>query len=401
MTAPWRLQLQPAKFREVPFSVRSGQTTVGRRTVLHEYPQRDEAFSEDLGRKAREFTVEGIIIGPDYFKARDALINALEQSGPGELVHPYYGRRTVALVGPARIAESADEGGMARFALDFVETGAAAQPSTRADTQSKVETAAEVATAAVAEDFAQDFTVVGQPEFVELSALDRIKAFGGDIDTLRKSLVPDMSIVSAYQTAVSGVMTNLNSLMRTPGNLAAGVQSMIGGLLGLSLNPFAALGALRGLFDHGRSQAAVPQTTPARVQQSINQEAVAVLVRRTAMIEASRAAATAEYESYDQAAAIRQELAEALDQESESASESVYAALLALRVAVVRDITTRGADLARVSTTVLPATLPAVVAAYRIYGDARRDTELITRNAGTIRHPGFVPGGQALEILVE
>ena len=53
----------------------------------------------------------------------DELIAALKQRGAGELVHPYYGRKTVTLVSPARISETPDEGGMARFSLDFIEAG--------------------------------------------------------------------------------------------------------------------------------------------------------------------------------------------------------------------------------------------------------------------------------------
>ena len=113
--APWRKSLLPASFRGAPFNVKSAQTTVGRRVSLHEYPQRDKGWPEDLGQKDDAFTIEAIVIGPDYIKARDALIAALKQRGAGELVHPYYGRKTVTLVSPARISETPDEGGMAVY----------------------------------------------------------------------------------------------------------------------------------------------------------------------------------------------------------------------------------------------------------------------------------------------
>mgnify|MGYP000977712715 CR=1 FL=1 len=38
-----------------------------------------------------------------------------------------------------------------------------------------------------------------------------------------------------------------------------------------------------------------------------------------------------------------------------------------------------------------PASVPALVAAHRLYGDAGRDAEIVGRNR--IRHPGRVPGG--------
>jgi prophage DNA circulation protein len=42
------------------------------------------------------------------------------------------------------------------------------------------------------------------------------------------------------------------------------------------------------------------------------------------------------------------------------------------------------------------ATLPALVVAHRVYGDATRADEIVSRNR--VRHPGFVPGGIALEV---
>jgi prophage DNA circulation protein len=82
-------------------------------------------------------------------------------------------------------------------------------------------------------------------------------------------------------------------------------------------------------------------------------------------------------------------------------SEAVYQALVALRAALVRDITARSVDAPRLSSATLPATLPALVAAYRLLGDATRADELIERNSQVIRNPGFVPGGTALEIVVD
>ena len=45
------------------------------------------------------------------------------------------------------------------------------------------------------------------------------------------------------------------------------------------------------------------------------------------------------------------------------------------------------------------ATQPALVLAYGLYEDAGREAEIVTRNK--VRHPGFVPGGQALEVLAD
>jgi prophage DNA circulation protein len=88
---------------------------------------------------------------------------------------------------------------------------------------------------------------------------------------------------------------------------------------------------------------------------------------------------------------------DALDARQGEADDAVYGALADLRGAVVRDIAARGADLARVVRYTPPETLPALVLAHRLYGDAARDGELVARNG--IAHPGFVPGGLELEVL--
>lgn len=91
----WRDLRREASFRGVPFWVDSDSVPVGRRTQLHEYPKRDQPLVEDMGRQTREYKFDGFIIGPDFISQRDRLLVALDTPGPGELVHPWFGRLTV------------------------------------------------------------------------------------------------------------------------------------------------------------------------------------------------------------------------------------------------------------------------------------------------------------------
>jgi hypothetical protein len=114
----WRDKLQTASFRGVEFAVSEASFTGGRRSVMHEFPQRDVPYTQDLGRKGKVFQVSGFVIGDDYLARRDRLINALDRKGKGELVHPYYGKLTVQS-GDYSVKESADSGGMAEFSMSF------------------------------------------------------------------------------------------------------------------------------------------------------------------------------------------------------------------------------------------------------------------------------------------
>jgi prophage DNA circulation protein len=414
---PWRLQLQPGKFREAHFFTKSVQTQVGRRVALHEYPQRDTLYPEDLGLKADQFTIEALIIGPDYFIARDALIAALKQPGPGTLIHPYYGQRTVVLASPARISESSGEGGLARFSLDFVDAGANTEPSSRQDTRGAVEIAADDALLAVAADFCETFDVAGLPDFAYACALDLAGDLLKALSAARRALAPDMSALADYQAMLSRASAGVKTLIRAPTAYAQETQGLIGALQVLSRTPGPAITAYRGLMDFGEAPP-VAVTTPVRQRQASNQAAQIDLVRRSALIEAARASSRIEVETYDRAVALRDELAARLDDQASGnrdqgskpngvglapdachLSPDLYQALTALRVALSRDLSGRAIDAPRLSSVTLPMTLPALVCAYRLYGDAAQADDLIARNPRLIRHPGFVPGGAALEIV--
>lgn len=407
----WRDQLQGASFRGAPFHVKAADTEEGRRGVLFEYPQRDDPFVEDMGLKAGEFTLNAFVLGDDYAKARDALRDALKKPGPGELVHPTLGRLNVALTAPFRFTEDlVDEGRVARFTLRFTQTGDNLQPSTRADTAYLVDSAAVTATDTAVADFGDVFGVDGLPEWVSADAVAVLGEAMAALDAARAGFAPDLSVLGDFASELTGVTSSLSSLVRTPLTLASRIAGLVAGLSGALSRPADSVGALGRLYGYSSSRPPVPTTTPARRAQAANRTAVEALVRRTAAIESARAAARLDFGSastadparrmsYQQAADLRERIADALDDEAADAPVPVFSALMDLRTATVRDITDRGADLPRLATISMPATLPALVVAYRALGDARREADLIARNP--IRHPGFVTGGMSLEVLAD
>ncbi len=68
----WRDDLQGGSFRGVPFYTQHAGGKIGRRVQLVEYPLKDTPNSEDMGRKARSFSIEAFVLGADYMSARDA-----------------------------------------------------------------------------------------------------------------------------------------------------------------------------------------------------------------------------------------------------------------------------------------------------------------------------------------
>lgn len=146
------MQLSKASFRGVEFGVTTAELGTGRRTVTHEFPGRDKPHIEDLGRKSRVFTVEAYVVGDDWQDKRNALLAALEEYGPGVLVHPYYGEVTVQ-VSTIKETESYADGRMATFSIEFSDTGEVTFASSTKDSATAVLTAVDSAQSAAADAY--------------------------------------------------------------------------------------------------------------------------------------------------------------------------------------------------------------------------------------------------------
>ncbi|NKJ03139.1 DNA circularization N-terminal domain-containing protein [Rhizobium sp. SG741] len=150
MASPlWRQLLLPASFRGVPFHVEGGAKQGGRRTVTHEYPKRDDPYTEDMGRRARKFSISAYVIGDEYTIDSELLAAALDTEGGGTLIHPTMGIMNVVCDGYSR-SEQREEGGMARFEILLVEAGTSPYTPAAADTQSATSSAADSAGSAAA-----------------------------------------------------------------------------------------------------------------------------------------------------------------------------------------------------------------------------------------------------------
>lgn len=388
--ASWRDNLRPGSFRGVPFVTESHDHALGRRLTTHEYPQRDDPYTEDLGRKAREYTMELFVIGEDYMAQRDRLREALEKGGSGQLVHPYLGTHAVC-VREGHLRETMREGRMARFSVTFVEAGLEIAPDTKKDTAWGVGKSADAVTGAAKESFAEKFRLSGPARLLNGAKAGLDKVLGGLKDT-----------VGAPLGELKSSKDIMSSLWGTPSGLAGWLVDQLG-ILG-SLTPVTSASLASGLAMQTLPTASATASptlsasqTTVQAQNQVNLTAVDNLVQQTAVAEAARASAQATYSSADEALAVRETLCEALEVVSGRASDPVYVRLADLRAAVVLDLGTRAAQLPRMSSFHLPATMPALVVAHRVHGDATREADIVARNR--VRHPGAVPGGTTLEVL--
>lgn len=380
--------LRPASFRSVPFQVEGTDFGAGRRNQVHDYPQRDKPWVEDLGRAAREVSFEAFVTGRDYVDQARRLLAAIEQGGPGTLVHPWFGTLTVSVKDPARITFNRDLG-YARISLSFIESGELEFPSAgnATTTQSRL-AAANIETSAVA-DFAKTFKVDGFQDFVAADATKSITAAVGQVSG---GYIPGVDAFG-YATRAQAALSSALALLTSPANLG----STLAGYLGVSSYTNSALRwaslAQSLLRMAGLAGLAVPSmpgvNTASRQQSYINAKATNALTRQVLLAQAVGASSLVTADVYDDAVGLRNVLTAALDAESLYASDSTYTALQTARSAVWKDLTDRSRDGARLTTRTPADTTPALVLAYDYYEDAERSDDVVTRNR--LRHPGFVP----------
>ncbi|GFK94418.1 hypothetical protein NNJEOMEG_02263 [Fundidesulfovibrio magnetotacticus] len=116
----WKDTLQDASFKGVKLAVCSTSDTAERAQVRHEYPYRDGAEVEDLGRRARSVRLQAVFWGKDYEAGLRKLLDALDKPGPGELVHPVFGSMNASLLSYA-VEHHEDNPDFAQVSLDLVE----------------------------------------------------------------------------------------------------------------------------------------------------------------------------------------------------------------------------------------------------------------------------------------
>lgn len=393
----WRDNLRPASFRGVAFFIESHEMQGGRRGVQHEYVQRDKPFAEDVGRKGREFSLEAYVLGDDYFASRDALIAALEKEGAGELIHPYLGRQPVQAL-QFRLRETQKDGRIAIFTLNFVEAGAADFPSAAVDNRGILEEKTESLLDKIEKEFEKVFSVADKPQFVVDEAVKKINSVADAINAAVAFVGKQEQKVAEAQRRIETLKNKAVDLVRTPDKLARQITDAIRGVVLAAESARDKFTGLKKMFGFGSDDKPVPTPTSTRAQQASNQSALNRITQSTAVALASNAAADIPFESTEDAKEVRTELIENLEtQEETTTDDDTFQAIQDVKTELVKGVPPPEEQLPTIGEVELQQAMPSIVVAYDLYQNPVYEDDLIARNK--IAHPGFVPGGETLEVL--
>lgn len=425
MASLFSMKLRSASFKGVPFHVTDVKKTVIRRKILHEYPQRDIPFIEDLGKGATKYSVTAFLVGDDCVSKAKKLEKALLSTGAGTFVHPWEGNLTVSVFDAGTIHYNNGAHRYCDLQITFVEAGELSFPAMSTDSVSLARQLANKLGLSAASDFMEAFKTGPLYQFVE--------------SAVNGTLLETLGVISNSElTQIFDLADDCLDLITTGADLLSsdhgGFSDRLIGMLGLSR--YASTKARWSAVTEQLSNLAGNDALSANTKALSNQEdaigdietlrlgdtsAVETLMRRTLISQAIGAATligtdvdvTAGSEdseestqqesmitiSIDELQDVRDKLLDRLDAELllPITNDEIFIELLQARSTVFTLLTRKAEGLSRLVEVDTKQNEPSLVVASDYYDDATREGEIVIRNK--IPHSGFCPTD--LKILSE
>lgn len=393
----WRDELRPASFRGVPFKVETSQLTTGRRVSVHEYPNRDIPYPEDLGKIGEGYPVTGYLIGADYIAQKKALKAAVDTQGPGELIHPYWGTLQVQC-GPVSFDENKNDGGMVTVTFQFYEAGNNKFPDPLDNKVASLFDRTKKALAAAKSEFDSKFNVV--------------KMAGYAVDRARQSVADAADLYQSAASTVAGVSQDIANLAYSVRNLKAQTNDLLTAPSKLSQRLFDsialledAVGTSRGrlqayssLFTYGASDTLPEPTTPMRARDAENKKQFDNLQQRIGIVGAVNQIPDIEFESTEEAVKFRDQIIALIEKQLlETTDDEVYSAFQELQAQVVNILPDADSDLPNIQEILVPETTSSLIFCYDKFENLSSEEDIVIRN--NIEHPGFIMAGTILEVV--
>lgn len=123
----WHTVLQEASFKGVPFEIERIDERNGKDLAGHARPFASGSDLEDMGNTGREISISAVFYGRQYSNRLLKLLDVLEESGGGVLVHPVWGRLKNMVAASWSYRHEADNVDWSAIDITFRE-GSEAQP---------------------------------------------------------------------------------------------------------------------------------------------------------------------------------------------------------------------------------------------------------------------------------
>ncbi|ELM3734796.1 DNA circularization protein [Edwardsiella piscicida] len=413
--------LREASFRNVTFFLVEDEGTSGRRAIPRAYPKKNVGWTEDNGAVLTQQQINGKLLGKNFQKQLEALLQALNTPGPGEMVHPWFGIQKVQ-VGKVTHRLSTEEGGIAYISFEVFEAGERLFPAPKENTSVATLSAAD----AVKDAFANGDYFAALDGLGEMTdtLLDDMQGLVMNLPTLPSALSDWVDRAGRFKDLAGIVIAKPGELARQVTNLTSSIRDIV------SEPPWSlrVYDQLRNQWSGDRAASAATKTLPADMSVTTSSPAQGVrgmvssvtdiaitptvamqtnitdfrqLVIVSAVVAQAEAVATMDFTTSDEATAAGDTLARLLSDQAIAAVErgqrELWRTLRDLRFAVVNDVRVRGAKLPNIRRLNTSVTTTAALLAWRETGDTENRDEIVAWNR--LRDPAFILPTMPIEVI--
>ena len=421
-------------FRGVPFYIiDDSNQSGGHRIVEHAFPGRQTGKVENMGAMQDDYSIFCVLIGDDYLEQKEVLIAALREPEPADLEHPYHGTLYVqAKTWNCRV--STQEQRIAMFQVTFCIAEKEESPESETDGEAELLDQNESLLDAIAADVAEAWdTINGVVADIEAAV-----TFATNVVNNITNMVTGLSSLGGFGSllgTVQGLQGSISNLIKSPKKLISNLSNLFKGFTssGSKGSKPSAQRALRSIVVSVENMPLSERPAAAKMQESIRtavvisaltelaQSAVSdardIIKGRTdsdvtVMIDGEETPLDTQreelltddhplVETLDDCDRVADELGDELADQYLRVADAFWfnsaTRLQRLRLTFLDEMKKAAAALPNARQVTPHITEPALVILYRETGDSKSILCFTQRNA--LRHPTFVRGGEAVEVI--
>jgi len=266
--------LKPASFRGIEFFVQSVDTTGGRKTITHEYPNSNTRFVEDIGLLEDSFSITAIIAEPNYFSKKQALKNALDTAGIGILINPFGDSVSVALAEPYTINESKNNLGVATFTMSFSKASRNIFPTETVENDSLIVDQANELVTNTETNLSNNLKLKTN-NFTNFNFVKNKLTDVADYFEIAKTKAEQVAEkLNDFDSKLIDYRANLVELINKPDELASEITDLFNFLNVLAKDALGQIEMYKYFFDFGSEDEEIVGSTFARIEREENQQII-------------------------------------------------------------------------------------------------------------------------------
>lgn len=279
-------ELFPASYKGAPFLVNRVNTSGGRKTVKHAYPNSNIQNIEDLGLLPREYRISAIIAEPGYIQKRDTLLRALEEGGKGILIHPFYGRIENIVSETFTLIEDVSRLGDTVIDIVFGPSDTDGLPTQSVNTVSKISSLSGILSDNIVSDITDLFNVTNTFQGNFSAAATKLNDIADAFNINAQLPTVSAGQINSFNSLVDNFRSSVNTLVGSPAELATDIQEIFVEFPKLYSTATQQTDSLALFFDFGDDDIEINPTTAGLIERKQNNDVLNNAMKSFALSEA-------------------------------------------------------------------------------------------------------------------